>query len=680
MHKPLNTTVRNGRYKGFMSRFRGFKLSEQGEVVSRTGRAIVEERYSTLRKQIPIIYLLALVNVFGLQIQTTGGVEFGLNVPTAFSFCAAIRLWQWLHVSGDIAPEAKLKILKQTDIAAVVICTVICVWFFHLLNVNNPTQRTAVLLFGGFTATGIAYGLSYSPFSCRVPLLLIALPLIVVGLWSTDLKFFGVTMSIAIGSILVWRMLSVQNRQFVDLMVSRSVILEEQRATEKAKHDAVSEATTDYLTGLRNRRAFIMAIEREIASSSAGFAVAVLDLDRFKWTNDTFGHATGDKLLKIVGKRLVLAAGRDAVVARLGGDEFAVLFKTVRSALEAKAAGLELLLEVNRPARVDSRPFPISACLGVGVSRERFDRSPSRVLADADMALYEAKSHSTGRLAIFEPRMEIPLKRRAHIERAIQSPEFLADLRVVYQPIIDLKTGFIVSAEALARWTDKSLGEVSPAEFVPIAEQLSLIGAISDQVLAKAFREASTWAKSIRLSVNLSAVQLSEPGFAEDLLDRLSTESFPSTRLEVEVTETALLSDFVSARKNLATLSAAGIRIVLDDFGAGFASVGYLREIHFDQIKLDGSLVTAAKESQYGERLLRGVIGLCQALKVATVAEHIETEEQYNLLLLLGCDAGQGFWFQSPTSGENLLFSCGLSSFLPTDREVNVMKDTASQR
>ena len=648
--------------------------------MSRTGRAAVEERYSTLRKQIPIIYVLALVNVLGLQIQTTGHVEFGPNVPTAFAFCAAIRLWQWLHVPVDISSEAKLRMLRQTDIAAVVICTVICAWFLRFLVADDPTQRMAVLLFGGLTATGIAYGLSSSPFSSRVPLVLIALPLIVVGFWSTSWKFFGATLSIAIGSILVWRMLSVQNRHFADLMDSRSAILDEQRAAEEARHDAVSEATTDYLTGLRNRRACITAIDDEIASNSAGFAVAILDLDRFKWTNDTFGHATGDKLLKIVGKRLVLAAGRDAVVARLGGDEFAVLFKTARSALEARAAGLELLLEVNRPARVDGRPFPISACLGVGVSRESFDRSPSRVLADADMALYEAKSHSTGRLAVFEPRMEIPLKRRAHIERAIQSPEFLADLRVVYQPIIDLKTGFIVSAEALARWTDTSLGEVSPAEFVPIAEQLSLIGAISDQVLAKAFREASTWAESIRLSVNLSAVQLSEPGFAEDLLDRLSTESFPPARLEVEVTETALLSDFACARQNLASLGRAGIQIVLDDFGSGFASVGYLREMHFDQIKLDGSLVTAAKESTNGERLLRGVIGLCQALNVATVAEHIETEEQYNLLLLLGCDAGQGFWFQSPTSGGNLLFSSGSTSLLPTGRETTFTKAAASHR
>ena len=164
------------------------------------------------------------------------------------------------------------------------------------------------------------------------------------------------------------------------------------------------------------------------------------------------------------------------------------------------------------------------------------------------------------------------------------------------------------------------------------------------------------------------------------MLRRLATEKFPPTRLEVEVNETALLSDFACARENLAALGGAGVQIVLDDFGSGFASVGYLREIHFDQIKLDGSLVTAANESQDGERLLRGVIGLCQALNVVTVAEHIETEEQYNLLLRFGCDAGQGFWFQSPTRGGTSLFCSEFRSLLPKDREFTSIKHAASGR
>lgn len=647
------------------------ELLDGGEVHSHIGRAFVDERYSTMRKQIPIIYLLASINIFGLQLQTNGYIDIGLNIPTAFVICAICRVYKWANLPKNLSIQSKLRTLRETNIASTIICILLCFWYIHLFYVNDTTQRMAVLLFGGFTAIGLAYGLSSSVWSSRVPMLLISLPLIVVGFWSNDFKFFGATISLAVVTTLMLRMLSVQNKQFVDLIFSRSAILDEQKAAEEARHNAVSEATTDYLTGLSNRRAFISAIDREIYKNSPGFAVAIFDLDRFKWTNDTFGHATGDKLLKIVGRRLALAAGEDAIAARLGGDEFAVLFKTVRTAKEARSVGLGLLLEVNQRAEIDGRPFPISGCLGMGLSRDRSDRSPSRILADADMALYEAKSETWGRLAIFEPYMEAPLQRRAHIERGIQSPEFLADLEVVYQPIVDLRTGYVNSVEALARWTDKRLGEVSPAEFVPIAEQLSLIGRISDLVFKMAFREASTWAPSIRLSVNLSAVQLSAQGFADELLSHLSFEKFSPTRLEVEVTETALLSDFTCARANLATLAGAGIRIVLDDFGSGFASVGYLREIHFDQIKLDGSLVIAAKDSKHGERLLRGVIRLCQSLNVVTVAEHIETEEQYNLLLRLGCDAGQGFWFQPPIRGGTLLFSSECKSLLPENLEVS---------
>lgn len=640
-------------------------LFGRDEVVSCIGRATVEERYATLRKQIPMIYLLAFINISGLEFGIFNKLSFGINMPTAFLICALFRVSQWFHVSEQISCEKKLRVLRQANVAAIIVCTTVCIWCIHILAVSDPSQRMAVLLFGGFTAVGVSYGLSSSPYSSRLPLFLLAFPLVLTGLWSHDPKLLAATLSLAIVTALIMRMLSVQNRQFSDLINSRSAVLEQQSAAETAQHHALFEATTDYLTGLRNRRAFISAIQLEIAGPSNQFAVAILDLDRFKWTNDTFGHAAGDDLLKVVAERLERAAGSEAIVSRLGGDEFAVLFSNVHSVAAANAAGLGLLLEVNRPAEINGRQFAISGCVGIGMSRNDGIVTPSRVLADADLALYESKSQAMGRLSVFEPRMEAPLKRRALVEQAMRDSGFLTRVKVAYQPIVDLQTGKILSAEALARWTDKELGEVSPSEFIPLAEQLSLIGFISDHVTSQAITEAKRWHACIRLSINLSAVQLCTRGSAEKLLKRLETEKYAPSRLEVEVTETALLSDFACARENLAVLSEAGIRIVLDDFGSGFASVGYLREIRFDQIKLDGSLVTAAKDSPDGERLLRGVIGLCQALDVVTVAEHIETEQQYNLLLRLGCNAGQGFWFQSPVRGGTSLFSSVSADFLP---------------
>ena len=350
------------------------------------------------------------------------------------------------------------------------------------------------------------------------------------------------------------------------------------------------------------------------------------------------------------------------MVARLGGDEFGLLLYRCHRVEDACRIGAQILERVNGSAILEGREFIISASCGIGVSRTSGELSPSRFMAEADLALYQAKDKPGTRFAVFEPWMEAPRRRRAEVERALQLPRLLANLRLVFQPIFDLGTGQIIAYEALARWNDPELGEVSPAEFVPLAEQLGLIDTINHHLMAKAFAAARHWPEIVRLSFNLSAIQLCSPGSAELVLQALSTAGLDADRLQVEVTETALLADFERVRENLNTLKRAGATIVLDDFGAGYASIGYLRELRFDQIKLDGGLVTAAQHSEDGKRLLRSVIGLCEILGVSSVAEHIESAELLSLVLELGCAAGQGYWLAQPLSAEELADLCKQTS------------------
>ena len=351
--------------------------------------------------------------------------------------------------------------------------------------------------------------------------------------------------------------------------------------------------------------------------------------------------------------------GERALVARLGGDEFGMLVPGVGKDEEARRIGARVLAGLDGAARIDERRIELSACCGFGISRSGEERCPSRVLADADLALYQAKD-SASRVSIFEKRMEAPRRRRAEIEQALQSPGIEDHIGVEFQPIVDLATGRFIAHEALARWTDEALGQVSPAEFVPIAERLNVIGGISAHLMAKAFAVARGWHEGIKLSFNLSAVQLCSTGTAGAILRALGEAGLATGRLQVEVTETALLADFDSAKRNLAELRRAGVTIVLDDFGAGYASIGYLRELQFDQIKLDGALVTAAQHSSDGERLLRAVIGLCHVLGVSTVAEHVESAELVALVKRLGCTAGQGFWLQRPVAAPELEGASGI--------------------
>jgi diguanylate cyclase (GGDEF)-like protein len=627
-----------------------------GDFTTRSKRALIEEHYWSLRRQAPIVYLLGIVNISAMEIAATGTLSVGFNVQTFIAACGLLRMWHWYGSGRGTTPshEIMAKRLRQTVWFAAAVCLAVCARCLYLLQVGDTASHMAVLLFGGLTAIGIAYGLTALPIAGWIPLILIIGPLSVTALLSHDRRFAGAAFGLVVVAALTSRLLGAHSQHFTTVIRSRSVIAREQEVVEHARQEAIIAATTDFLTGLPNRRALVAALDTAASERTGSFALAILDLDRFKAVNDTFGHAIGDQLLKEVAARLVKAVGARGLVARLGGDEFGVLLPEVRNAKDAQAIGGNILLEVNGPAFLNGREFTIAASCGMGLSRKREDFSPSRLMADADLALYQAKENPGGGVALFELRMEAPRRRRAQIERALQLPGVHDNLRVVFQPIFDLKTGRIIANEALARWSDPELGAIAPSEFVPIAEQLNLIDDINCRLMGLAFEAAHLWPDDIKLSFNLSAIQLCSAGTADSVLRALRRNELAPERLQVEVTETSLLADFECARANLTGLRNAGATIILDDFGAGYASIGYLRELRFDQIKLDGGLVTAAQHSADGKRLLRAVIGLCEILGVSTVAEHVESKELLALVMELGCSAAQGFWLERPLEREDV--------------------------
>lgn len=629
------------------------------DLTTSSGRALVEERYWSLRRQVPIVYLLGLVNLSAMEVAAGRPVEIGLNLPTFILACGLIRLCQWFGSrSGKNAThEAMVRQLCLTVFFATAVCLAVCARCLYLLQVGDVASQMAVILFGGLTAIGVAYGLTALPVAGRIPLLLIIGPISVVAALSREREFMGAAFGLVVVAALTMRLLSGHSRHFTNVVRSRSVIVGEQERVEQARKEAALEAATDFLTGLPNRRAFVMALEREINQRAGTFSLAILDLNRFKAVNDTFGHAIGDKLLEEVAARLTRAVGANGFVARLGGDEFGILLHDVHRPDHVRSIGSEILSEVNGPATLKGREFVISASCGLSISRKS-GQSPSRLMAEADLALYQGKDNPGTGAVVFEQRMEAPRRRRAEIERALQLPSLQANLRLVYQPIFDLGNGEVIAFEALARWTDPELGAVPPCEFVPLAEQLGIIDDINRSLMTIAFRAARTWPEQIKLSFNLSAIQLCSPGSAAVILRALRSAGLDADRLQVEVTETALLADFERARENLTILKDAGATIVLDDFGAGYASIGYLRQLRFDQIKLDGGLVTAAQDSEEGKRLLRSVIGLCEILGVSSVAEHVESAELMDLVLELGCPAAQGFWLGKPLSSEEITALC----------------------
>lgn len=629
------------------------------DLSSPSGRAVVEERYWSLRRQVPIIYVLGFVNLSAMELAASGRLRVGFNLPTFIFVCGLIRMLQWFGTRRDLTHALMARRMKQTVWYCGAVCLVVCARCLYLIEVGDPASEMAVMLFGGLTAIGIAYGLTALPIAARIPLFLIIIPIAVAALYSSEPRFAGAAFSLVVVATLTLRLLSSHSRHFTDVIKSRSAIAGEGERARSAHREAVVAATTDFLTGLPNRRAFVAALETVIGEPDGiPFAVAVLDLNRFKAVNDTFGHAVGDALLKQTAARLLVAVGDRGVSARLGGDEFGVLLPGIRRPRDAEAIGRDILKQVNGFVFLEGWQLTLSASCGLAIAERGGDKSPSRIMADADLALYQTKREPGGGVAVFERRMEAPRRRRTMIESALLSPSVYEHFYLKFQPIFDLKSGAVVAHEALARWTDPKIGPVPPSEFVPIAEHLNLIDGVNNRLMAAAFEQALQWPSQIKLSFNLSAIQLCSTGLSQSVLKALKQAGLSPDRLQVEVTETALLANFERARANLNELRKAGATIVLDDFGAGYASIGYLRELKFDQIKLDGGLVTAAQHSEDGKRLLRAVVGLCDILGVATVAEHVESAELLKLVIELGCHAGQGFWLMPPMAAEALHGLC----------------------
>ena len=617
-------------------------------------RALSEERYYALQRHIPLMYGSLLINLLGLHV-VSGKAILGPRSPaTALGLLVLFRLVHWLGKRGELLAIDKIESeLRKVVLIGGVFCASFCVLSLLLFQHASAEQRSYIVLFSGLAAISCSYGLSSHPRAARLPIYLVAVPLAGRLLFEDNVAHLGMGISLFVLSAITMRSLAAQDRVFTRLVHSRfdveaererAVVAEEAAQAEKLRANELAE--TDSLTGLSNRRAFLRAVTAATARKGTVQAVALLDLDGFKPINDTYGHGTGDSLLIQVSERLKSLAVGQAHVARLGGDEFAFLFEcpTATFALSFGRRAADVLAS---PFELDGRVLSITACCGVALQED--DAEPlEQTIRKADIALYSAKRSGRASVELFSAVMDAELQRSTAIEQAMRAPDIRDNIRLAYQPILDLETMELRSFEALARWRHSELGWIPPSEFIPITERMNLIEGLTEGLLERAAEDAGNWPNRVQLSFNLSAVQLCSEGSAENILSILERQGFSPSRLCIEVTETALLADFNAARRNLARLRAHGVGIVLDDFGAGFASISYLREIRFDSVKLDGSLVTAASANGAGLALLRGVLGLCEAVGVTCVAEHIETDLQLRILRDLGCRFGQGFGLARP--------------------------------
>jgi diguanylate cyclase (GGDEF)-like protein/PAS domain S-box-containing protein len=432
-----------------------------------------------------------------------------------------------------------------------------------------------------------------------------------------------------------------------------AVAVRDLSARKKAEQHIRFLAHHDSLTGLPNRSTFNKKLDQEIElvlAAGRKLAVLCLDLDRFKDVNDLLGHAAGDKVLQSVAARISGVLDENQMVARLSGDEFAVLMPgLINPAAVGRLA--ETIIEVLRTASDESAasdvPSLVSTSIGIAVCPDdATDRQA--LLTHADTALYRAKNDGRGTYRFFVPEMGAAVHDRRMLEHDLRQAIPRKELRLVYQPLQEIVSGNVLGFEALLRWNHPMRGEVQPSDFIPIAEDTGAILPIGEWVLREACREASTWKKALTVAVNVSAVQIHNANFAHAVHEILFETGLAPSRLELEVTETALVRDLNRALATLRRIKMLGVRIAMDDFGTGYSSLSNLRAFPFDKIKIDRSFIKSVNVNGQAAAIVRSVLGLGRALDLPVLAEGVESTSELEFLEKENCNEAQGYLLGKP--------------------------------
>ncbi|WP_168990564.1 putative bifunctional diguanylate cyclase/phosphodiesterase [Aureimonas flava] len=621
-----------------------FLKAMQWLTLSSVDRELAQKQFHDLRSQIPLLYTLLAVNAVALGYTHYGVAPDWMSVwvPGALVIVGVARTIAWIrckHVEHD--QTVIIRHLRYTTVLGCLISLAYIGWSLGLSNFGGPDERAHVATFVGITVMGCIFCLSPLPQSAILVAALTTTPYLVFCLLTPGSGIYvAIAFNIVVVTLVVLRVLMNGFSAFADLVLSRS------EAARLAREVTVL-AHTDMLTGLPNRRRFFTDLERRIAGRGANsepLAVGVIDLDRFKAANDTYGHVVGDQILAEVGARLAAELEGRGSVARLGGDEFAFVMDGDGEAAMALMSGV--CQRLAEPYMADDIAISIGASCGIATI-EGADPRSATLYERADYALYTSKSTRRGLPTLYSETHEKAVRSERAIEAALQVADLDAELAIHLQPVVDTRTHGLSAVEVLARWTSPTLGPVSPAVFVPVAERTGIVHRLTVKLFEMALAQAAQLPEAVSVCFNLSAHDLTSPATILSLVSALRQSGVAPARIVFELTETAMLRDFTAARESLGMLSALGAQVAIDDFGTGHASLSYLRELPIHRVKIDRSFVSGDKALARRD-LLGAVIAMCRSLDLQCVAEGVETEEQMAFLRTAGCDALQGYLIARP--------------------------------
>ena len=611
---------------------------------------LVVAQYLRLRQQIPALYGLLSANttILAYTHRHVAPAILAYAIPAVLIGVSLMRMVIWIRPvkAESFVPSLVAAKLHATTRLSFVFSLAFVFWAFTLDLYGGPYEHGHVAIFVAVTLLGCVYCLSFLPQAAEAVCVTGTFSFLVHALYIGTEVYIAIAINLALVAVVILKLTRNSYNAFVELEVSQRALNSERRQAQSLGEENAYLAQTDALTGLPNRRYFFTALEKLLAGSPRDrpFCVGLLDLDRFKPVNDTYGHANGDRLLSILGQRMVEAAPADTILARLGGDEFGLI--VMGDLQQAEAVAQRLAEEIGKPGQLGD--VVVSVGCSVGLASYPEAATTANLLFDrADFALYHAKNHKRGQCVRFTEELEALIRSEQTLDTALQAADLDAELSLAFQPIVDTTNLRFIGVECLARWTSPLIGEVSPEQLISTGERLGRARDVTLILFDKALQAMEALPENLRMSFNLSGHDLSDPSTIAGLLDRIAGMTCSPKRLLFEITETSLITELERARSALGRLHATGAKIALDDFGTGYSSLSSLHQLPLDVLKIDRSFASQLDEAA-GRRLITAIRNLARSLDLECVIEGIETDNQLISARLAGFPLAQGYLIARP--------------------------------
>ena len=614
-------------------------------------------QYLRLREQIPALYGLLSVNaaILAYTHRNLAPGPLVLTVPAVLIAVCMIRMIIWMRPvsASDLDLTLVRPRLQRTVLLAIVLSVAYVFWALALDRYGGPYEHGHVAIFVAVTVLGCIFCLTFLPLAALLVAVTVLGTFLAYCFFQRTEVLVAIALNIALVTAVVLKILHDYYESFVSLEKSQRELQNERRQAQTLGEENARLAQTDALTGMPNRRYFFSTLEGLLDRSRPDevFTVGLIDLDRFKPINDTHGHAHGDRLLQVIGKRMMTQCPGNTIVARLGGDEFGLI--VMSGPEEAERITQALCRSIHEQVRIGDVLVSVGCSAGLAVYPETAT-SADLLFDRADFALYHAKKQKRGQCVRFSEKLERLIRSEQAIDAALQGADLAKELSLVFQPIVTTENLKPIGVECLARWTSPRIGEVSPELLIASAERVGRAREVTLALFESALDALIQLPAPLRVSFNLSGHNLCDSDTITALLERIAASNSNASRLLFEITETSLITDIDIADTALQRLRDTGARIALDDFGTGYSSLSSLHKLPLDMVKIDRSFAARLDDAS-GRRLITAIRNLARSLSLECVIEGIETEAQLISARLAGFSLAQGYFIARPMALPDLL-------------------------